>query len=121
MKKRILIADDDTAIIDALQVMFELEGYEVEISLDGETFYKAKQRQPDVILLDIWLSGRDGRDICRFLKKNKLTKHIPTLMISASSGVEKSAIAAGADDFISKPFEMDLLLDKVKRATEKDL
>jgi CheY-like chemotaxis protein len=118
MAKKILVADDDPAILDALQMMLELEGYEVETSIDGETIYKMEKNFPDLLLLDIWMSGQDGRDICKYLKKDPITKDIPIILVSASRDIMQSAKDAGADDFIAKPFEMDTLLDKVRYYTE---
>jgi CheY-like chemotaxis protein len=74
---------------------------------------------PDLLLLDIWMSGQDGRDICKYLKKNPTTKNIPIILVSASRDIMQSAKNAGADDFIAKPFEMETLLDKVRHYTEK--
>ncbi len=119
MKKKILVADDDPAIVDSIQLMLELEGYEVDTTVYGETIYNMEKVYPDVLLLDIWMSGQDGREICKFLKKNPSTKHIPIIMISASRDVGKSAKEAGADDFIAKPFEMEELLEKVKTTLDK--
>ena len=115
-KKRILVADDDPSITDALQLMLELEGYEVDIETNGENIYKMKTNY-DVLLLDIWMSGHDGRDICRFLKQNPGTRNIPVIMFSASRDVIDSARKAGADDFIEKPFERKELLQKIAAFT----
>lgn len=112
--KKILIADDDTAIVDALKMMLDFEGYEVRTAIYGTEVRALKNNLPDLILLDIWMSGDDGQDICRLLKSQKHTRHIPIILISASKEVEKSAREAGADDFIAKPFEMAELLDKVQ-------
>jgi DNA-binding response OmpR family regulator len=65
-------------------------------------------------MLDIWMSGYDGRDICRQLKNDPEFSKIPILMISASRDIRQSAIDAGANDFMEKPFEMDSLLNKVE-------
>ena len=116
-KKRILVADDDASITDALQLMLELEGYQVDIQTNGENIYKMNDNYPDVLLLDIWMSGHDGRDICRFLKQNPNTRNIPVIMISASRDVIGSAREAGADDFIEKPFERTELLKKIAAHT----
>lgn len=116
---KILVADDDPAIVDAVQMMLELEGYEVDTTTNGETVYKIKEQFPDLLLLDIWMSGQDGREICKYLKNEPHTKHIPIIMISASRDVIDSAKKAGADDFIAKPFEMNELLAKVAHYVEK--
>lgn len=70
---------------------------------------------PYVLLLDIWMSGQDGREICKFLKAQKNTKDISILMVSASLDIEESAKGAGANDFLAKPFMMDDLLHKIER------
>ncbi|MEO6508980.1 MAG: response regulator transcription factor [Patescibacteria group bacterium] len=114
-KKRILVADDDPAIVDSIKYMLEDEGYEVETTVDGETVGKMFEDQPDLLLLDIWMSGQDGRDICRALKAQETTKHIPIIMISANKDTEKIAKEAGANDFVGKPFDIEDLLNKIKQ------
>src|SRR5689334_14301646 len=109
-KKKILVADDDPAIVDAIQIMLEDAGYEAETSVDGETIYKMERDYPDLLFLDIWMSGMDGREICKYLKNQESTKDIPIVMISANRDTAKMAKEAGADDFLEKPFEMDDLL-----------
>jgi DNA-binding response OmpR family regulator len=112
--KKILVADDDPAIVDALQFMLEENGYQVITTVDGATVGVMFEAQPDLLLLDIWMSGQDGRDICKALKAQKTTKKIPIIMISANKDTEKIAKLAGANDFLLKPFEMDDLLTKIK-------
>lgn len=111
--KKILIADDDPAIVDALQFMLEETGYEVITTLSGEAVPKMFEQKPDLLLLDIWMSGQDGREICRKLKSQASTGKIPIMMISANKDTEEIAKVSGANDFLSKPFEMDELLKKV--------
>ncbi|MGI8419689.1 MAG: response regulator [Candidatus Levyibacteriota bacterium] len=112
-KKKILITDDDPAIKDALKQILEDEGYGVETTADGSSVIKMHKELPDLLLLDIWMSGIDGRDICRELKSHEKTKHIPIIMVSAIKDTKGIAREAGADDFITKPFEIDELLKKV--------
>jgi DNA-binding response OmpR family regulator len=113
MKKKILIADDDLDILDALSMMLDDE-YEVTSTSNGQTVRAVNKCSPDLIILDIWMGNVDGRDICKQLKNQNSTKHIPIIMISARANAEKSVMDAGADAFIAKPFEMDYLLDEVK-------
>ena len=108
--KKILVVDDNPAILDALRIMLEEEGYEVETTVDGATLKDLKEHLPDLLLLDIWMSGVDGRDICKALKSSAATKQIPVIMISAAKDIEQIAKDSGADDFISKPFQMANLL-----------
>lgn len=112
-QRKILVADDDPAICDAVQFMLEEEGYAVDTTVNGETIYKMEKNFPDVLLLDIWMSGQDGREICKYLKKKSMTKNIPIIMLSASRDIASSAKEAGADDFLAKPFSMDDLLAKI--------
>ncbi len=111
-KKKILVADDDSAIVDAVKMILEDENYEVTTTSNGETVRKVHGVLPDLILLDIWMSGVDGRDVCKYLKSQNNTKHIPIVMVSANKDTEKIAMDAGADDFLAKPFEISELLKK---------
>jgi DNA-binding response OmpR family regulator len=114
--KNIFIADDDSGIVDAVSMMLEMVGYHVASTLNGEVVPAAVEKEhSDLILLDIWMSGHDGREICKNLKSNISTQNIPVLMISASRDVKQSALDAGADDFLEKPFEMEVMLNKVAR------
>ena len=116
-KTKIMVVDDDVAILDSLKMLLEEFGYEVETTVDGWAAYELKKALPDLILLDIWMSGVDGRDVCKYLKKQKQTKHIPIIMFSANKDTSEIAKISGADDFISKPFDMKDLLDKVAEYT----
>jgi DNA-binding response OmpR family regulator len=114
--KKILVVDDDLDILDALQFMLEDAGYEVTITEKGEYAENLRDTNgglPDVIILDVLLSGKDGRIICQKLKSQEDTKHIPIIMISAHPNAKQSAQAVGADDFLAKPFDMDVLLTRI--------
>lgn len=115
--KKIMIADDDPGIVDAVEMLLEFEGYIVTTTVDGSTVLDMKEEMPDLLLLDIWMSGEDGRDICRQLKATQATKNIPVIMVSASRDIKQSALDAGADDFLAKPFEMNDLLAKIEKLT----
>jgi len=112
--KKILIADDDAAILDSLTAMLTFEGYEVTAVSDGSVLLKMKL-YPDLLLLDIWMSGVDGRDICRQLKQQANTHKLPIVLISASMDIERSALQAGADAFLAKPFDMHKLVAKIEQ------
>ena len=110
-----MVADDDSAILDALQMLLEGEGYIVSTASEGETVRKMQSHFPDLLLLDIWMSGEDGREIAKLLKNQDTTKDIPIVLISASKDIGKSARESGADDFLAKPFEIDELLTIVHK------
>ncbi|MES2388303.1 MAG: response regulator [Bacteroidota bacterium] len=113
--KKILIADDDPGILDAVGIMLEFEGYEVKTTSDGAELLNLEAELPDLLLLDIWMSGTDGRDVCRHLKQKEKTEKLPIVLISASRDIEKSAKLAGANDFLSKPFDIADLLQIINR------
>ena len=114
--KTILVVDDDEGILDALDVMLEMAGYNVTLSATGSHLKSlTKNNAPNLILLDVLLSGTDGRQLCKELKNNQETKQIPVIMLSAAPDVEKSIKAANADAFIAKPFEMDELMNVIQK------
>lgn len=115
---KIMIADDDLGIVDAVEMLLEYKGYQVRTASEN-TLVRIMEELPDVLLLDIWMSGEDGLEICKTLKSQELTKDMPVLMISASKDIEHSALNAGADDFLAKPFEMTHLLDKIELMLKK--
>ena len=113
---KIMIADDDPAIVDALQILLEDEGYDVSATVNGEKVMKINNgSRPDLLLLDIWMSGVNGGDICKQLKCQDTTKEIPVIMISANRDTETIAKQSGADDFLLKPFDIDDLLQKIEK------
>jgi len=113
-KKKILIADDDPAILDVLTLFLEEVGYEVESTVDGATVLAFPNGYPDLLLLDIWMSSWNGQDICVFLKNHEPTRHLPIIFISANKETERIAREAGADDFLTKPFDLDDLVGKIE-------
>lgn len=117
MSKKILIAEDDEGILDAMKIMLEMEGYEVKTTVDGEALHDMEEELPDLLLLDIWMAGMDGRTICRYLKSQERTKHTPIILMSASREAEKTARDVGADDFLAKPFDFDQLVAMVAKYT----
>jgi len=115
MEKRIFIIDDDYDILEPMELLLEGEGYVVQTMQKIDTDYKKiEEFKPDVILLDMLLSGSDGRTICKDLKNNSKLKHIPIILMSAHPGVAKDAKIYGADAFIAKPFEITDLIKIVK-------
>ena len=115
MNKRILIADDDSGIVEAVKLMLEDEGYIVDTASSGTDVKNLGQELPAILVLDIWMAGEDGRDICKYLKNQEMTKHLPIILFSANKDIQRIAQEAGADDFLPKPFDIDELLQKVQR------
>ena len=112
----ILVVDDDPDILDALRFLFEGEGYLVKTCEKGDYAESLRGENgdlPDLIVLDVLLSGKDGRAICQKLKSQNETRHIPIVMISAHPDAEHSSKAVGADAFVAKPFAIDAVLAAV--------
>jgi DNA-binding response OmpR family regulator len=113
--KKILLIDDDPDVITVLQLLLKKKGYEVATaSREEEAYNQVKLFEPDLIVLDVLLSGVDGRTICKKLKNTSASKHIPIIMFSAHPGAQKNMKDFGADDFISKPFESNKLLERIE-------
>lgn len=113
-KKRLFVVDDDPDILDFLHDLLELVGYTVVVSTKVESLEKLDNGElPDLILLDVFLSGKDGRELVRQFKNREETRHIPVIMFSAHPSAEETARAAGADDFLEKPFDVDELVAKI--------
>ena len=116
-RPRILIIEDEQGLTQSLTWYFEHNGYEVAVARDGaEGLQKARATLPDVILLDLMLPRMDGLDVCRELRSGERTGRIPVVMMSARSDEVSQArgYAAGADDYVSKPFGNKVLLAKIK-------
>jgi len=114
VNNKILVVDDDRDILTFLQILLTKYKYIVQSVFRWELIDKTIELfSPDLIILDICLSGADGRTICKTLKTHVDTKHIPIILFSANTNVEKSFTDYDANDFIGKPFEIDDLLNKV--------
>src|SRR5258708_20145820 len=90
MKKKILVIDDCEAILDVVKITLEMEGYEVSTNLTGACFQQIEHDPPDLILLDVLLSGEDGGEIGQRLKTEEQTRHIPGTPLSAHAGPRQS-------------------------------
>lgn len=114
--KKILIADDDADILDALKLLLKEKGYKVNVSLKGEYVEKLTEKGelPDLIVLDIMLGDKDGRAICKKLKNSERTRHIPVILVSAHLSSKESSIESKATSFLAKPFESKTLLKTIE-------
>ncbi len=116
MNKKILVVDDDKDILEPLSLILESEGYAVDAISKGKDVYsRIGSFKPDLLLLDIFMSGTDGREICRMLKRNNKNKSLIVIMMSAHPTAEKDSTNIGADDFIAKPFETADLLTLIEK------
>lgn len=111
---KILVVDDDLDILVVMEILLSMKGFDVDVTAKWEnTFDKIRSFKPDLILLDVLISGNDGRNLCKQLKSKPETKHIPVIMFSAHPSAAASINEYGADDFIAKPFDVNDLLQKV--------
>jgi two-component system alkaline phosphatase synthesis response regulator PhoP len=121
MAKRILIIEDDPAVLRAISFMLEKEGYEVLTAVNGlEGLTKAKGENPDLLILDVMLPGIDGFEICHRLRAESQTAQLPILMLSAKGQAADKAMGlqVGANEYLTKPVERTVLLGKVEALLE---
>lgn len=119
--KKILVVDDDDEVLETIQLILEIGGYDVEPLNDAELiFERIADFNPDLILLDVVLGKIDGRVVCCQLKSDAKTKYIPILMMSGLYTLQEvKEMECMPDDFMSKPFKMDILLEKIEQLVEK--
>lgn len=119
-KEKILIVDDVPDNVEILEQFFKTQGYEILKAFGGkEAIEKAEKETPDLILLDIMMPDLDGFEVCRILKQERTHfKSIPILMVTAKDDLESKVkgLSLGADDYITKPFDMQELHARVKSA-----
>jgi CheY-like chemotaxis protein len=115
--KKIIIFDDDQDILSICQFVLEDKGWEVFVFADcRDIAERVASINPDVILMDNWIPDEGGIVATNILKASEQLKHIPVIYFSANSDIERLAREAQADGFLSKPFELDDLEEKVSSA-----
>lgn len=115
-RKTILVADDDHSILEVMNIILSDNGYEFIGITDGKKVLETTLlHTPKVILLDIWMSDQDGRNIVRSIRSNSKTQHIPVILVSANNETARIAKGCGADDFLAKPFNIEDLLTLVEK------
>lgn len=115
---RILIADDDKSMCQALQVLLQSQGYEVLLAHDGYELLRIAQEQPlDLILVDLIMPAMDGYEAIRQIRNDTRTSYLPIVILTARSTPDEvvTGFESGADDYIIKPFAVDELLARIKR------
>jgi len=114
--EKILVLDDDPDIGTMIKMMLEYKGYSVTVSERADQAYEVLRNDEfDLIIMDMLLSGVNGTDLCSEFKKDSALAHIPIIMISAHPNAKEICLEAGADEFISKPFDMQDILSKIDR------
>lgn len=118
MPKKILIVDDETELLKAISIRLKASGYEVLTAQDGqEGLEKARNSNPDLIILDVLMPRLDGYEVCRLLKFDEKYSLIPVIMLTAKTQEVDKAMGkkVGANDYLTKPFETQDLIDKIKK------
>ncbi|MFB2117891.1 response regulator [Parapedobacter sp. 2B3] len=117
MAKSILIIDDDEDILEILNIVFQDSGFEVILSKVGLEADFISVLHPDIVLLDVRIGGskKKGTDICKDLKANIHTRHMPVILFSAEHDLHTMASACEADSYVAKPFGIDSLLMQVQK------
>lgn len=113
---KILIIEDEPPISEVLTYNLEREGYKVQTAFDGREGLRAAQTQrPDLVILDLMLPGLSGLDVCRELRANSATAALPIIMLTAKAEETDQVVgfAMGADDYVTKPFSVKVLLQRV--------
>lgn len=120
-KPRILVVDDELDLVSVLRMGLEIQGFEVLDAMDGEEgLRRARQDRPDLIVLDLMLPKMDGYKVCRALKFDERFRNLPIIILSARSGDQDKRLALdmGADLFVTKPYEMSDLVEKIRLKLE---
>ena len=114
MTKKILILDDDEAVLEALEAALEYNKFTVKTADKSDDIFKViEEYKPDLVLIDYILTGINGGEICHQIKTNEATSHIPVILISAYPRVLLSLGDYGCDAFIAKPFDLSELVEQV--------
>jgi DNA-binding response OmpR family regulator len=119
--KKILIADDEPDFVELISMRLEVNGFKVVAAKDGqEAIDKTKKENPDLLILDLMMPKLDGFEVCRMLKFDDNFKNLPIIVLSALDQQQdrEKAIKAGADEYFIKPFDLSLLLTKIRDLIE---
>lgn len=117
MSKKILVVDDEPDLLKVTLLRLKKTGYEVYSGIDGmEVLDTARRVMPDLIILDVYLPSLNGDEIAKILKKDDKLRHIPVILISATTAtLEERTAESGADAYLNKPFEPEDLVGMVKK------
>jgi len=111
--KKVMIIEDDPAILDVLGIIFTRAGYKAITHANGNFIMQGEFDLPDLFIIDKQLQGVDGLDLCKHLKGRQLTRHLPVIILSATPHLHTQIEHAGADAFLEKPFSNNNLLQVV--------
>ncbi len=111
-----MICDDDHGILEMVEMIIEEYGYQVSTEINSLNLLKTIDfEKPDLLLLDIWMPVLSGDQVIKTIRADSKLRNLPIIMYSASSEGEAIAEKSGADDYISKPFDIDILVGKIAK------
>jgi two-component system phosphate regulon response regulator PhoB len=116
-KAKVLVIEDDRSLAEVLSYNLKAAGYEVLVATDGQDgLLKAETKSPDLVVLDLMLPVVDGLDVCRRLRAQPTTREIPIVMLTAKAEESDEIVgfSLGADDYVTKPFSVKILLERIK-------
>lgn len=112
---KLLIADDSMDLLDLMDLFLSEKGYQVKCASNKKSLFSClKNYEPDVIIMDVFLENVDGRELCKKLRSDKKTKHIPIIVFSANPYAIANYKSFGANDFIEKPFSLENVVSKIE-------
>lgn len=117
-KPKILVVEDERALVEVLSYNLEREGFEVLVAHDGQDGLRQAQiKLPDLVVLDLMLPLKGGLDVCRELRQGARTHEIPIIMVTAKAEESDQLVgfATGADDYVTKPYSMKVLIQRIKK------
>src|SRR5271166_6200350 len=117
-KPKILVIEDERALVEVLSYNLVREGFEVLAAYDGqEGLRQAQLKLPDLIVLDLMLPLKPGLEVCRELKHGPRTRDIPIIMVTAKAEESDQLVgfATGADDYVTKPYSVKILIERIKK------
>ncbi|WP_421939127.1 response regulator [Pedobacter sp.] len=118
MKKKVVLVQDNKDILNIMDQVLEEEGFEVTASLTPEPIEKINEIEPDIVVIDDHIKGdKKGSEIIEELKSDPETEEVPAVLTSTSNELPQQAEDCKADDYIQKPFDLDHMVDVVKRNT----
>ena len=116
-KQRVLLVDDQAGILKVLRIQLRMQGYDIATASSGdEAIEMVQEQEPDVILLDIFMPDINGFDV---LARVKEFSQVPVIAFTANPSMAQKAIELGAVDYISKPFDADLLAEKIRSVLDE--
>jgi DNA-binding response OmpR family regulator len=116
-KMKVLAVDDEPNILMSIEFILEMEGYQVYLARDGEEALEVAGRvRPDLVLLDVNMPRKDGYEVCRILRENEQLAKTKVIMLTAKGQTleRKKGLEVGADEYVTKPFSADELLQKIR-------